>query len=217
MLTSSTRRIARSAVMCSLGLFWALCAQAQCQQETVTGWGASSTSIRLDSNHVQAYGQSWTSGDVYLQVTPYVESWQQLNGSTISIGYTGNNNPGSTAQVTLTTQLDPNGPGSYSIYSSHWFYWACANYTQNLGNTFGNAVVVYRPTITGVSAFWWLGGVLADNGYYAQSGLTANPNGASGTPYWTVNTVNCGGSVSLGCNPCGVRPASRPDCGQHER
>lgn len=73
------------------------------------------------------------------------------------------------------------------------------------------AFAQYTPTISGVSAFWWLGsGILADGGtcsghtgpcYYAQSQLTSNPNGAPGTPSWTV-VQNGQGRVSLSCNDC---------------
>ena len=68
------------------------------------------------------------------------------------------------------------------------------------------------PTITGVNAFWWLGsGILSDGGmcsghsgpcYYAQASWTANPNGASGTPMWTVQNAVGGGSVTLNCSTC---------------
>src|ERR1700693_728119 len=74
------------------------------------------------------------------------------------------------------------------------------------------STAVGQPTISGVNAFWWLGsGVLSDgNGcstnsspcYYAQASWTANPNGASGTPTWYVNTVSGGGNVSLSCTTC---------------
>lgn len=58
------------------------------------------------------------------------------------------------------------------------------------------------PTISGVRAFWWLGsGILSDQGYYAQSLLTAAPNGLSGTASWSVSTVSGGGSVTITCNP----------------
>jgi hypothetical protein len=60
-----------------------------------------------------------------------------------------------------------------------------------------------QPTITGVNAFWYLGpGINADNGYFAQAAWTANPNGSSGTPTWTVVTNSGGGSVSLSCYTC---------------
>jgi hypothetical protein len=58
-------------------------------------------------------------------------------------------------------------------------------------------LTISHPTITGVSAFWWQGkNVLSDYGYYAQSALTANPFGAYGSPYWSVQTSG-GGSVTL--------------------
>jgi hypothetical protein len=70
----------------------------------------------------------------------------------------------------------------------------------------------YTPTISGVNAFWWLGnGILSDGAgcsyggtpcYYAQSQLTANPNGAPGTPSWTVVNHWPYGSVSLSCYTC---------------
>ncbi len=68
---------------------------------------------------------------------------------------------------------------------------------------------VAQPTITGVNAFWWLGsGITSDHGYYAQAAWTANPNGATGTPTWHVNTVSGGGSVSLSCTLCTATTAT---------
>lgn len=74
------------------------------------------------------------------------------------------------------------------------------------------STAVGQPTITGASAFWWLGsGVLSDGSgcstnsspcYYAQASWTANANGASGTPTWNVNTNSGGGNVSLSCYTC---------------
>lgn len=68
------------------------------------------------------------------------------------------------------------------------------------------------PTISGANAFWWLGsGILSDGGtcsgktgpcYYAQASWTANPNGNSGSPTWTVVNAPDGGGVSLNCNTC---------------
>src|SRR5713101_2241635 len=61
-------------------------AQNPCDLETVYGNGSSNAPIRADSNHIMTYGQSWTSGDVYLVWTPWEETWQQLNGNTITSG-----------------------------------------------------------------------------------------------------------------------------------
>lgn len=69
------------------------------------------------------------------------------------------------------------------------------------------------PTITGVNAFWWLGsGILSNGGtcsgqtgpcYYSQASWTANPNGNTGSPTWTVvNSATGGGAVSLDCYSC---------------
>lgn len=53
------------------------------------------------------------------------------------------------------------------------------------------AVLTYaQPTISGVNAFWYLGGPLSDGSgcstggwcYYAEAAWTANPTGHSGTP-----------------------------------
>src|SRR5665213_164392 len=74
-------------------------------------------------------------------------------------------------------------------------------------------VAQYTPTISGVfNAFWYLGpNVLSDGGscsrgqtgpcYYAQSQLTANPNGAPGTPSWIIVQPGAG-KISLSCNDC---------------
>ncbi len=76
-----------------------------------------------------------------------------------------------------------------------------------------SAVAQYTPTISGVDAFWWLGsGILHDGAgcgttppgpcYYAQASWSSSPNGAPGTPYWTVVNNPGGGSVSLDCYTC---------------
>ncbi|HLG97913.1 MAG TPA: hypothetical protein VKX49_16485 [Bryobacteraceae bacterium] len=75
----------------------------------------------------------------------------------------------------------------------------------------GHAFAQYTPTISGANAFWWLGsGILADGGtcsgqtgpcYYAQSQLTSDPNGAPGSPSWTV-VQNSQGKISLSCYDC---------------
>jgi hypothetical protein len=74
-------------------------------------------------------------------------------------------------------------------------------------------IIFAQPTITGVNAFWWLGGgILSDGGtcsgqptgycYCAQAAWTANANGATGTPTWHVIEVPGGGLVSLSCYTC---------------
>lgn len=71
------------------------------------------------------------------------------------------------------------------------------------------SVTLHAQTITGVSAFWYLGGPLSDGPgcgtmgwcYYAQATWTANPGGHSGTPTWTVSTPGTG-RVSLSCYTC---------------
>jgi hypothetical protein len=189
-------------------LVWVLAAHAQnpCSLETAYAYGSSPPPIRTDSNHVKTYGQTWVTGDVYLVWTPWEEAWQQLNGSNITTGYTSNNNPGSTAQSNWSNILNSSGPGSYRDYSYHWVVPAssCTGWvTDYLGYTTGNTLTITRPTISGVNAFWWLGnGILSDQGYHAQSALTGNANGASGSAYWSVQTVSGGGSVSISCSVC---------------
>lgn len=86
------------------------------------------------------------------------------------------------------------------------------------------AFAQYTPTISGVNAFWYLGqGILADGGqcsgytgpcYYAQSQLTSNPNGAPGTPQWSI-VQNGQGQVTLSCYTCAnpVATAVSPSSG----
>jgi hypothetical protein len=72
-----------------------------------------------------------------------------------------------------------------------------------------------QPTITGVNAFWYLGGVLSDGPgcgrggwcYYAQASWTANANGHAGTPTWTVENNPVGG-VTLSCYTCSATQAT---------
>ncbi len=80
-----------------------------------------------------------------------------------------------------------------------------------VSNSSSNAFAQYTPTISGVNAFWYLGqGILANGGqcsgypgpcYYAQSQLTSNPNGAPGTPQWSI-VQNGQGQVTLSCYTC---------------
>jgi hypothetical protein len=69
----------------------------------------------------------------------------------------------------------------------------------------------YTPTISGVNAFWWLGPGIQHDGpgcgqngwcFYAQTAWTANPNGAPGTPSWTITMHSGGGEVTLNCYTC---------------
>jgi hypothetical protein len=74
-------------------------------------------------------------------------------------------------------------------------------------------VAQYTPTISGVfNAFWYLGPGILNNGgscssgqtgpcYYAQSQLTADPNGAPGTPSWSIVQPGAG-QISLSCYTC---------------
>ncbi len=73
-----------------------------------------------------------------------------------------------------------------------------------------------QPTISGVNAFWYLGGPLSDGAgcstggwcYYAQAAWTANPNGHAGTPTCTVENNPVGGSVSLSRYTCSTTEAT---------
>jgi hypothetical protein len=55
----------------------ALVARGQCSTGDATLWGSSLTPIRLDSNHVETYGQTWATGTYGSVWTPYEEAWQQ--------------------------------------------------------------------------------------------------------------------------------------------
>ena len=73
-----------------------------------------------------------------------------------------------------------------------------------------------QPTISGVNAFWYLGGPLYDGAgcgsggwcYYTQALWTANANGHAGTPTWSVTHVAGGGNVSLSCTTCNATTAT---------
>ena len=86
------------------------------------------------------------------------------------------------------------------------------------GMFFGLAALSHaQPTISGVNAFWYLGGPTDDgagcpNGwcYYAQSTWTANSDGHAGTPTWTVEYAGTG-RVSLSCYTCTSTLATATD------
>lgn len=179
--------------------------RAQCNTGDAVFWGSSGDGIRLDSNTVKTYGTTWVSGNYGTLWVPWEETWQELNGSIITSGASYNNNPGQTAVGYWTSNLNINGPGAYRDHSYHWAVSQTCSFVSPyyLGYTNGNAISIQRPTISGVSAFWWLGsGILSDHGYYAQAAWTANPNGASVTPTWSVSTVGGGGNVNLSCTTC---------------
>lgn len=68
------------------------------------------------------------------------------------------------------------------------------------GYTYGPALAVERPTVTMDHPIWYLGGVGGFGSYQITGVLTANANGATETPVWTVTTG--GTKVNLGCTNC---------------
>jgi hypothetical protein len=204
---TTVRALLVSSQIVLVALAWPAAVRGQC---AATIYGGADDPVRVDSNHVMTEGQTWTS-DEYGYWTPYVEAWQEFmapgasSGGPITDGEVADADPGDTAWVELTTILNAQGPGTYWDYG---FHWAVANqdycpgwYDEGFYYD-GPGLTISRPTIAGIPAFWWLGsGVLSDHGYYAQSALTANPNGASGTPSWSVQMLETGG-VTLQCNVC---------------
>lgn len=179
--------------------------QTPCDEESVV-FNGQSYAVRLDSNHVKTYGSSWVVNDQLELWTPYDGAWQQLNGTDITTEAIGSANPGATASSAWTSTLSGTGPGSYTDYSYHWFVpnQSCSSDTSTdyLGYTRSAAVAIQQPAISGANAFWWLGsGVLSDGGYYAQAAWSADPNGATGTPTWSVYYYGSG-QVSLSCTNC---------------
>jgi hypothetical protein len=166
---------------------WAVSAAGQtiCDPaQNAIGHSYSGDPIRVDANHVQTYGQSWTTGDYDYIWFSYEEAWQQLNGTAITSGDTSWANPNNTAWVRWTTILNAAGPGSYRDYSAHWWVPNCAGWSDK-GTvwTTGNALTIARPTISGEQGIWYLGtapyndNCLTDHVcYYNSTGLTVNPD-----------------------------------------
>ena len=182
---------------------------AQCLSyyETKLALNVSSGVGRQDSNDVVTLGQSWVTGDTYGVWEPYVTDWAQLNYSAITTGATGNNAPNNTAKSQWTVTLQSYGPGGYSGEAEGWAEETdCSNSMSPLSVNSGQWYI-QRPAIVGpnnqpaVSAFWYLGGISADQGYYAQAAWVAQPNGATGTPNWQWSYSGTGG-IYFGCTAC---------------
>ena len=177
---------------------------------TMTIWGQCTDSttlqnitdnvIRTGGNQVFSFAQSYVTGDYATTWTVYAAAQITLDGSALHSG-SDTRDSGNTASVSWNDALSTTGPGTFAEADQHRFTNTCG---ANNYFTFNDRnLTVTTPTISGASAFWWLGsGILADHDYYAQAAWTANPNGAPGTPTWTVSTVSGGGSVSFSCTSC---------------
>jgi hypothetical protein len=167
-----TRRVRRIVVRALLACSQASLALLVCpvvgrgQCSDVVMYSGRPDPIRVDSNHVYAYGETWVSGDVYGYWTPYDEAWQyfmppgQDSGNAITGGTVGSADPGGTATAGWTTNLNEQGPGTYWDYSGHWAdadQDACPGWYFDEVYYNGPGLTISRPTITGEQGIWYLG------------------------------------------------------------
>jgi hypothetical protein len=78
-------------------------------------------------------------------------------------------------------------------------YWEPEFYTGTQNNPAGY-ITILRPTVAMDHPIWYLGGVGGFGTYQVTGVLTANQNGATDTPAWTVTAG--GTKVSLTCTNC---------------
>lgn len=186
---------------------------AQCGAGDVLNW--TNYVIRQDGNTVYSYSSSYFTGPDTPYWQPYLSTWFQKDSSVLAYFLNDTVAPGGTVSRWYTQNLQIGGTGQYYTKAYFSAYNAACSFGappySNGWNGYNTtaSMLVSQPTISGVSAFWWLGpGILSDRGYYAQSALTANPNGAPGTPTWSVSTVSGGGGVSLQCSVCATNTAT---------
>lgn len=164
--------------------------------------------VRTANNEVHLYARAWTSGTWRQYYIPWVSGHPSLNGS-----YTANEAQQSaqtwsgTAPVDWYYTISQTGVGNYKIDSKHWvrspyceqYGWTWYTYAYN------RTTQILRPGrpdyAPGSPAPYYLGGTLASGSYSAQTTLNAgNPNGAIGTPTWSI--VAGADSGSLSCSSC---------------
>ena len=177
-------------------------ARADCWAATDVGiWGSSHPVSRLNGNAVRAYSETYLTGSYAGYWYSAVSSWMYRNSVQIgSYAEAQAATPATAISQTYTPSLSVYGPGSYQQKAYHRAYspycgWVAI--TQNGGYTYGPALAVERPTVTMDHPIWYLGGVGGFGSYQITGVLTANANGATETPVWTVTTG--GTKVNLGC------------------
>jgi hypothetical protein len=202
----------------------ALKAQTVCNDEENTCAYSGDMVDRADSNDVEASLYDYVSGEYGFEYEVCLDATLLLNDSELASAYPCSD--GGTIDEDLGDfTLPTSGPGPFDyvlgVSYSLSCYEECDDPDAPYGAYQGQEVDVSRPTITGpgggtaVSAFWWLGsGVLSDvtayAAYYAQAAWVANPNGASGTPSWSVDNYGTG-QISLSCTSCTSTTATSLD------
>jgi hypothetical protein len=194
--------IIRRATALLLPLVASGAAFAQCSDYTTVHY-AGHHLARQGSNSIDALAQTWTGGDYWYYWNASVSSTENKNGSLLhsssnSVGY------GYTASLEWTDSPSSTGAGTYTMSNTHVAQSACSDYTSF--NT-SDLLYVNLPTISGISAAWFLGSGVSDatNGYYNQAALTGDSNCGAGdtcssTPYWSVTSGSS--NATLSCSVC---------------
>jgi hypothetical protein len=196
----------------------------QCADPTTLMY-TSTTATRTSANQVKLMNQTSISGDYYNWWRPESEVVGYF-ASTVesSTGWQLDPYTGGTWSNWWSPTLQTYGAGTYSVsaWADAWTSYCGGSQGLTLSqfcnqnptgctimppwNT-GNSIAIQRPAVVGpnnqaaVSAFWYLGGIAQDQGYYAQAQWVAQPNGATGTPAWQWNYYGSGG-VYLSCTSC---------------
>ncbi len=195
----AARFFARAVGAGILCIVWASQVSSQCPFPGMTFLDYYSDVVRTGGNEVWTYAKSWLRGPCASYSSRKVTASVFLNGIQIH-GPASRVANSCTVTVSWVDAPSVTGLGIYRIDSFHeaWLPGGSPPYAS-VSRTVSR--LVERPTISGVNAFWWLGGS-GDyaNGYYDYTQLTADPKGAPEVPYWTV-TANPQ-KVRLSCSVC---------------
>jgi hypothetical protein len=176
-------------------------ALAQCSDST-TLHAAVHHLTRESSNSVDSLAGTQTIGDYWEKWDSYVSSTEKVGSTSL---HSSSQQVGDAQIASLEWHDAPSsvGVGTFSTQNTHRARSQCGDSTSyNSGDT----LIVNKPTITGTSGAWYLGGGSdPNNGYYNSAAVQGNSNCNSGdtctaTPYWSV--IAGATKVSLSCSVC---------------
>ena len=174
--------------------------------------------VRVANNTVRLYAESWLANPPGYQFdyrgyfVPHVSFQLFRNGSPLPMVPASNPSTASAlyngrARVVQEYTLQSTGPGIYRVDSTHW---ARSSYCESFGSepiyhNRSHQLTILRPArpdyFPGSAAAIYLDGAIQSGTYYSSTTLLlGNPNGAVGTPTWSIVAGASHGSLS--CSQC---------------
>ena len=176
-------------------------AQTICTDATTVGTGISYPVTRNGPNSTQYIIETSVTGNYRFSWRTYIQSWVFRNGSEIqSSPESTSAQLGQTTTHTTGSTLSIYGPGTYSGRGWHRLYAPGCNTWDTLGYTNSATIAVARPSWSIDHPIWHLGNVGGFGNYPATGVLTAIPNGATGSPAWSI--ISGSDKVQLSCTTC---------------